>query len=263
MKFLIFWDIYGKVGRKMVAKYLPDLRAKYSPDVVIANNENISHWKGPRMNQIRWCEEVGIDIFTGGNHTLSSKDDIREYLDAPHSRQLRPINSFGDDVPGVGERVFEFGGKKILVINALGTAYMSVEYQNPFPLIDTILAQYKDETLEAILVDFHKETTSEGYAMANHLDGRVSLLWGTHTHIQTADAEIWPGGMGFISDLGFAGARRSLIGVEWETSKHRFIEGRKEGLMSPDEDGVGVLSGMYAEIVNKKCVKIEPFRICE
>lgn len=215
------------------------------------------------MNQIRWCEEVGIDIFTGGNHTLSSKDDIREYLDAPHSRQLRPINSFGDDVPGVGERVFEFGGKKILVINALGTAYMSVEYQNPFPLIDTILAQYKDETLEAILVDFHKETTSEGYAMANHLDGRVSLLWGTHTHIQTADAEIWPGGMGFISDLGFAGARRSLIGVEWETSKHRFIEGRKEGLMSPDEDGVGVLSGMYAEIVNKKCVKIEPFRICE
>lgn len=105
---------------------------------------------------------------------------------------------------------------------------MKIEYENPFPLVDSILKKYRDEQLEAILVDFHKETTSEGYAMANFLDGRVSLLWGTHTHIQTADAEIWPGGMGFISDLGFAGARRSLIGVEWETSKHRFIEGRQE-----------------------------------
>ncbi len=103
----------------MVGKYLPDLRAKYSPDVVIANNENISHGKGPRMNQIRWCEEMGIDIFTGGNHSLVSKDDIREYMDAPNSKQLRPINSYGDDTPGVGERVFEFNGKKILVINAL------------------------------------------------------------------------------------------------------------------------------------------------
>lgn len=211
----------------MVAEHLPSLRAKYIPNVVIANNENISHGKGPRMNQIRWCEEMGIDIFTGGNHSLVSKDDIRDYMNAPNSRQLRPINSYGDDTPGMGERVFEFGDKKILMINALGVAYMKMEYANPFPLVDAILAKYKDESLEAILVDFHKETTSEGYAMANFLDGRVSLLWGTHTHIQTADAEIWPGGMGFISDLGFAGARRSLIGVEWETSKHRFIEGRQ------------------------------------
>ena len=114
---------------------------------------------------------------------------------------------------------------------------MKMDYANPFPMIDIILEKYRHEKLEAILVDFHKEATSEGYAMANFLDGRVSLLWGTHTHVQTADAEIWPGGMGFITDLGFAGARRSLIGVEWETSKHRFIEGRQEGLMSPDENG--------------------------
>ena len=103
----------------MVAEHLPTLRAKYTPDVVIANNENISHGKGPRMNQIRWCEEMGIDIFTGGNHSLVSKDDIRDYMDTANSRQLRPINSYGDDTPGAGEKVFEFGGKKILVINAL------------------------------------------------------------------------------------------------------------------------------------------------
>lgn len=263
MKFLIFWDIYGKKWRQMIAKYLPDLREKYSPDVVIANNENISHGKWPRMNQIHWCEEQGIDIFTGWNHSLISKDNIRDYMDAPNSRQLRPINAFWEDTPGVGSRIFTFWDKKILIINALGTAFMSREYANPFPLIDEILAEYKGEKLEAILVDFHKETTSEGYAMANFLDGRVSLLWWTHTHVQTADAEIWPQGMGFISDLGFSGARRSLIGVEWETSKHRFIEWRQEWLMSPDENWSWVLSGMYAEIVGNTCIKIEPFRICE
>lgn len=247
----------------MLATHLPDLRAKYSPDVVIANNENMSHGKWPRMNQIKWLEEQGVDIFTGGNHSLTSKDDIRDYLNTPTSRQLIPINSFWDDVPGVGSRIFTFGNKRILVINALGTAYMKMEYANPFPMVDAILKEREGEELEAILVDFHKETTSEGYAMANFLDGRVSLLWWTHTHIQTADADIWPKGMGFISDLGFAGARRSLIGVDWETSKHRFIENRQEGLMSPDENGSWVLSGMYAEIIDRKCLKIEPFRILE
>lgn len=271
MKFLIFWDIYGKVGRKMVAKYLPDLRVKYSPDVVIANNENISHGKGPRMNQIEWLNEQGIDVFTGGNHTLESADDIREYLDKENSNQLRPDNIVGEDVPGGGHREFVFGDKKILVINLLGTIFMGdimangekFSTSNPYQKIDHILRDMNPSDYEAILVDFHKETTSEGYAMANYLDGRVSLLWGTHTHVQTADADIWPGGMGFLNDLGFAGARRSIIGVQWEAVKHRFIDDLQKWLMPPDDEGRGVLSGMYAEIVDRKCVTIEPFRICE
>lgn len=221
----------------MLAKELPNLRAKYSPDAVIVNNENISHGKGPRMNQIKWCEEQGIDIFTGGNHTLDSREDIRDYLNAENSKQLRPDNLAGDDIPGAGHRVFTFGEKKVLVINLIGTVFMGDKCPcvNAYQRFDEILKSVNPGDFEAILVDFHKETTSEGYAMANHLDGRVSLLWGTHTHVQTADAEIWPHGTGFINDLGFAGARRSLIGVDWETSKHRFIESRQEGLMSPDE----------------------------
>ena len=129
-------------------------------------------------------------------------------------------------MPGVGNRVYEFARKKILVINLMGVIFMGdkLTLENPYKRVDEILANYDTNQFEAILVDFHKETTSEGYAMANHLDGRVSLLWGTHTHVQTADAEIWPMGMGFINALGFAGARHSLIGVEWETSKHRFTE---------------------------------------
>lgn len=265
MKFLIFWDIYGKVGRKMLAKHLPDLRVKYAPDVVITNNENITHGKGSRMNQIEWLNEQGVDIFTGGNHSLESVDDIREYLDKENSNQLRPDNITGEDVPGTGHREFVFGDKKIFVINVLGTVFMGDKCpcSNPYQKIDHILRGVNPSEYEAILVDFHKETTSEGYAMANYLDGRVSLLWGTHTHVQTADADIWPGGMGFLNDLGFAGARRSIIGVEWEAVKHRFVDDLQKWLMSPDDEGPGVLSGMYAEIIDRKCVEIEPFRILE
>jgi 2',3'-cyclic-nucleotide 2'-phosphodiesterase len=265
MKFLIFWDIYGKVGRRVLAKYLPDLRAKYIPDVVIANNENISHGKGPRMNQIEWLNTQKVDIFTGGNHTLDSREDIRDYLNQENSNQLRPDNIIGEDVPGTGHREFVFGDKKILVINLIGTVFMGDKCpcDNPYQRVDHILKERNVSEYEAILVDFHKETTSEGYAMANHLDGRASLLWGTHTHVQTADADIWPKWLGFINDLGFAGARRSIIGVEWEAVKHRFIDDLQKWLMSPDDHGAGVLSGMYVEIINRKCTIIEPFRILE
>ncbi len=249
----------------MLTKHLPDLRKKYSPDWIIANNENISHGKWPRMNQILWCEQQGIDIFTGGNHTLDNVEDIRGYMNQENSRQLRPDNILGDDTPGVGQRIFEKWEKKILVINLIGTAFMNgkVLCGNPFQSVDNILSSYHLADFEAILVDFHKEATAEGYAMANYLDGRASLLWGTHTHIQTADAEIWPKWLGFINDIGFAGSRRSIIGVEWESVKHRFIDDLQKGLMSPDDEGPGILSGMYAEIVDRKCIHIEPFRILE
>lgn len=147
------------------------------------------------MNQIQWLDEQGVNIFTGGNHSLDSVEDIREYMDRPDSKQLRPDNLTGEDVPGTGHREFLFGDKTILVINLIGTVFMGDKCpcSNPFQKVDHILAQHKSTRYEAILVDFHKEATSEGYAMANHLDGRVSLLWGTHTHVQSADAEIWPG----------------------------------------------------------------------
>lgn len=266
MKLLIFWDIYGKIGRKMLAANLPMLRTKYSPDAVIINDENMSHGKGPRLNQIHWLEQQWVDIFTGGNHSLESRDDIREYMDALDSRQLRPHNLVGENLPGAGHRIYNIAWKRLLVINVIGTIFMSAGKEtmsNPFQCVDEILAFYAAQKIDGIVVDFHKETTSEGYAMANYLDGRVSVLFGTHTHVQSNDAEIWPGGLGFINDIGFAGARRSIIGVDWNLVKHRFVEDRREGLMSPDEEGVWVLSGMYVEIQNKKCVQLEVIRICE
>lgn len=135
-------------------------------------------------------------MFTGGNHSLESREDIRTYMDAPNSRQLRPANLIGENLPGVGHRVYDIDGKKLLVINLIGTIFMSAGKEtmgNPFQCVDEILALHASENIDAIVVDFHKETTSEGYAMANYLDGRASVLFGTHTHVQSHDAEIWPG----------------------------------------------------------------------
>lgn len=263
MKLLIFWDICGKIGRKMLAAHLPTLRKQYSPDAVIVNDENISHGKWPRLNQIHWLESQWVDIFTGGNHSLESRNDIADYMNTPDSKQLRPHNLIGEDLPWKGYRVYDVAGQKLLVINLIGTVFMKEESENAFQTIDTILAQYSKDAVDAIVVDYHKEVTSEGYAMANYLDGRASVLFGTHTHIQSNDAEIWPGGLWFINDIWFAGARHSIIGVDWELVKHRFTEWRQEGLMSPDEHGLWVLSWMFVEIIDKKCVKLETIRICE
>ncbi len=170
-------------------------------------------------------------MFTGGNHSLESREDIRTYMDAPDSKQLRPANLIGENLPGVGHRVYDIAEKKLLVINLIGTIFMSAGKEtmgNPFQCVDEILTLHAAEKIDAIVVDFHKETTSEGYAMANYLDGRASILFGTHTHIQSNDAEIWPGGLGFINDIGFAGTRRSIIGVDWEMVKHRFIDDVRE-----------------------------------
>lgn len=250
----------------MLSKYLPSLREKYAPDAIIVNDENISHGKWPRLNQIHWLEQQGIDIFTGGNHSLESREDIRDYMEKTDSRQLRPSNFLGDNLPGKGERVFTVNGQKLLVINLIGTIFMSQSkelYSNPYQEVNKILAQYEVESLDGIVVDFHKETTSEWYAMANFLDGRVSVLFGTHTHVQSADAEIWPEGMGFINDIGFSWARRSIIGVDWNSVKHRFYESKQEGLMVPDEHGPGVLSGLFVEIIDKKCAQFVPIRILD
>ncbi len=250
----------------MLTAHLPVLREKYLPEAVIVNDENMSHGKGPRMNQILWLEGQSVDIFTGGNHSLESRDDIADYMNTSDSRQLRPHNLVGENLPGVGHRVYDINWQKLLVINVIGTIFMSAGKEtmsNPFQGVDEILALHSTETIDAVVVDFHKETTSEWYAMANYLDGRASVLFGTHTHVQSNDAEIWPGGLAFINDIGFSGVRRSIIGVDWTLVKHRFVEWRIEWLMSPDENGPWVLSGMFVEIEDKKCIRFEVIRICE
>lgn len=264
MKILVIGDIFGRLGRSMVKKHLPELREKYEPDFIIANSENICHGKGPKYRHILFLQELGCDILTAGNHSFVHGDDIAEYLDTLESIQIRAANfydsMYAPRMPGRGYAIVEKNGSKLLVISLLSSTFMRDQLYNPFIRVQEIIDEHGSD-VDGIVVDFHKEVTSEGYAMANLLDGRASLVYGTHTHVQSNDEQIFPNGVGFINDVGFVGAQRSVIGVTWESISQRFLTGAQYGRMEPDTQGPGVLNGLVATIENKQCVSIEKIRI--
>lgn len=189
----------------MVQDHLSSLKDKYAPDFIIANSENICHGKGPKRSHIQFLQDLGCDVLTAGNHSLIHLEDIRDYLDNDDCIQLRPANyyesMYADRIPGKGHKVIEKNGNKLLVISLLSNTFMRDSLYNPFLRVQEIIDEVGP--VDGVVVDFHKEVTSEGYAMAHLLDGRASVVYGTHTHIQTNDDQIFPKGTGFISDIGF------------------------------------------------------------
>ncbi|MCT4617368.1 MAG: YmdB family metallophosphoesterase [Candidatus Gracilibacteria bacterium] len=264
MKVLIFGDIYGKVGRFGLAKEIVSLKEKYNPDFIIANGENMTHGSGPNKNHLAFLKDLGVDIVTGGNHTLSRKMDILEELDGESPYALRPDNYYETDefkLPGKGHAVYEKDGKKILVINLLSGVFLRVDVYNPFIRLEEILKQYNRDELDAIVVDFHRETTSEINAMALMQDGIASVVFGTHTHIQTNDDKILPKGTAMISDVGMVGAENSVIGADLEGLRQGFMTGGGLKKIEPREATEYVVNGLFVEIEDKKATKVEKIRI--
>lgn len=204
MKVLVIGDIFGRLGRSMVKKHLPELIEKHHPDFVIANSENICHGKGPKYRHVEFLRELGCDVLTAGNHSFVNADDMLEYLESEQCIQIRPANYYesvyAPRMPGKGFIIVEKNGSKLLVISLLSSTFMRDQLFNPFIRVQEIIDAYGDG-VDGIVVDFHKEVTSEGFAMANLLDGRASLVYGTHTHVQTNDEQIFPKGLGFMSDV--------------------------------------------------------------
>lgn len=221
MKLLIFGDVVGKLGRAGVKLTLPKWREKFAPDVVIANVENIAHGKGIGVSQIKELRDAGVDIFTGGNHSIEGKD-AGKILSDETIPILRPAN-MSPNLPGRGAILFDVKQKsaKLLVINLIGQVHMRQNFDSPFHEIDKILAEYENKTPYKI-IDWHAEATSEKVVMGHYLDGRVSAVFGTHTHVPTADAKILPHGTAYISDIGMVGPLNSIIGVEVEPAFKRF-----------------------------------------
>lgn len=256
MKFLIFGDVVAKIGRRALLKELPSLKAKYKPDAVIINAENLAHGKGINQNTIEEMELGGVDIFTGGNHTLS-KPEGAMMLDT-NPRLLRPAN-FPENTPGKGYKVFKIGQISVLVINLLGRVFMKDEVADPFATFDTIVDMPEHRQIPLRLVDFHGETTSERNAFKWHVAERASVLWGTHTHVQTNDATIVDGKLGFITDIGMTGARDGVIGIKKEGSLVHFLKGEKIR-HDFDETGPAIVSGMCVEVDEAgTCIFIEHF----
>lgn len=211
-------------------------------------------------------KDFGFDVLTGGNHVFSNLKDSGDVFSDPASIQIRPANylEYRDyPIPGKGWKVVEKNGQKLLVINLMSSLFLHDHLDNPFQSIERILSGFS-EKFDAIVVDFHRETTAELANMAYFLDGRVSVVYGTHTHVQTNDERIFPKGTGMITDLGMTGPLRSSIGHTFESRLPQFLTGTK--LFGPKADqvvGEGVLTGIFVEVQDGKCIHIEKIRIQE
>jgi len=250
---LLFGDIIGKTGRQAVKALLPQLKEEKKPDFIGANCENLAGGFGISEKTIREMFSAGIDFFTSGNHIWDKKEGFDLIKRDP--RILRPAN-YPEGVPGKGYTVLTRDELKIGIINLQGRKFLS-EVDSPFIIGSKIIEKLKKDGVNIIIIDFHAEITSEKVALGWYFDGKVSLIAGTHTHIQTADARILPGGTAYITDLGMCGARDSVIGMKKEIAIERFLK------LIPKRfevaKGALLLNGVLVDIDKRsgKAIKIE------
>jgi 2',3'-cyclic-nucleotide 2'-phosphodiesterase len=218
VRVLFIGDIVGHPGRVGLAAAMPELRQRHSPDLVIANGENSAGGLGITEKTANEMFEIGIDVITTGNHVYRHRA-VYEFLDRS-DRVVRPAN-YPAGNPGRGATTVEVAGKRVAVLNLSGAVELRVA-RSPFPEADAQLAKLEGEA-DAVIVDFHAEVTSEKVAMGWHLDGRVAAVFGTHTHVPTADARVLPGGTAYISDAGMTGSRAGVIGVKREQALESFL----------------------------------------
>jgi len=219
MKVLMVGDITGRPGRRILARFLPNLRQKHGVDFVIANGENAAGGTGLTRATAEEIFACGVDVITGGNHTWHHRE-IYEFLES-HPKVLRPAN-YPPGAPGRGSLVAQGRrGHRVGVVNLQGRGFMQ-ELEDPFRVGLQEVEKLREET-PLIFVDIHAEATSEKMALAWFLDGRVSAVLGTHTHVQTADERILPGGTAYITDVGMTGPRDGIIGMEREEVIQRFL----------------------------------------
>ena len=211
MRILLIGDIVAKPGREIVKKVLPTLIKKEKIDLVVANIENLTHGKGATRVKVDEMREAGVDIFTSGNH-IWFREEFEDVLNNDPT-VIRPANYPGDN-PGFGFTIVKVGKEKILVVNLIGRQWIDEPIDEPYRVIDILLLdQIEKEKPSVILVDMHAEATSEKNALAWFLDGRVTVVVGTHTHIPTADEWVLPNGTAFVTDIGMSGALHSVLGV--------------------------------------------------
>jgi metallophosphoesterase (TIGR00282 family) len=221
MNILCIGDIVGRSGREAVAFALPKIKKEHGIDFVIANAENASGGSGLIPKNADEILSFGVDVMTMGDHVWD-KPDIFPYLQEHQEKIIRPAN-FPEGVPGVGWTVSTASnGVKVAVINLLGRTFMRYNVSCPFKALDTIMAELNGQA-SIVIVDMHAETTSEKVAMGHYADGRASLVFGTHTHIQTADEKVLPKGTAYITDLGMSGPYDSVIGQDKDKIITRFL----------------------------------------
>jgi hypothetical protein len=216
LKILAIGDVIGKPGRRAVKQFLPGLINEYDINFVVANGENSAHGIGITLNTARELNESGVDALTTGNHVWAQREMIQSLGSDP--RIIRPLN-FPPAAPGRGFAIFG----DVMVVNLIGRVFVG-QYDCPFRTMDSLLSTVTPLP-KIIVVDFHAEATSEKIALGRYLDGRVSAVVGTHTHVGTTDARVLPGGTAYVTDIGMVGPVDSIIGDDVENVLNSFLTG--------------------------------------
>lgn len=251
MNILVIGDIFGDCGLNYTTLVLREIKQDYNIDFCIANAENVSGGNGLTLADYNTLSNCGIDAFTMGNHTFGKKDIIK--LMENENNIIRPLN-YPEGTPGSGSMVLTCKGKKICIINIMGRVNL-LNIDCPFKAVKKETEKHKADA-DIILVDFHAETTSEKIAMGYYLDGCVTCVYGTHTHVQTADETILPKGTAYITDIGMTGAIHSVLGITKEIIIDRFITSLPQKF--EHANGKAKLCGIILEIDDNtnKCNKI-------
>jgi metallophosphoesterase (TIGR00282 family) len=242
MRILFFGDIVGQPGRQAVRAVMPRWRSQYRPDVVLANGENAAGGKGLTPEVAEELFENGIDLLTLGNHAFAKKEVVP--LLEEDDRVVRPAN-YPEGVPGHGYGLFALGERKLAVINLLGRVFMD-PLDDPFRRARELVAVLRGQAT-VVVIDIHAEATSEKAALAWMLDGQVSAVLGTHTHVATADARVLPGGTAFVTDIGMVGPRDAILGVDTGPVIQKFLTGMPQRFE--------VAGG--ASVVNAVCLDVD------
>ncbi len=244
MRVLFCGDVVGRAGRTVIQDHLPRLRDRLDLDFIIVNGENAAHGFGITPKICQEFYDAGADVITTGNHVWDRREII-DYIDGD-PRLLRPMN-YPAGTPGRGAGIFDApNGRRVLVVHPMGLLYMD-PLDDPFKAVEAALASHRlGDDVRCILVDFHAETTSEKTAMGHFLDGRVSMVTGTHTHVPTADTRILPGGTAYQTDLGMCGDYDSVIGMKKEAAVGRFLEQDKPERLEP-ATGAATLCAVFLE----------------
>lgn len=249
MRLLFLGDVVGRSGRTAIIERLPGLRQAWGLDFVVVNGENASQGAGITGDHAKELLAAGADCLTLGDHAFDQKDMLSFIEQEP--RIVRPLN-FSKVAPGRGFRVFEATqGRKVLVTQALGQVFMKRPFDDPFSALETVLKQHTlGGVVQAAVVDFHAEATSEKMGVGHWCDGMASLVVGTHTHVPTSDTMILAKGTAYQSDAGMCGDYDSVIGMEKLEPLRRFLTGMAKGRFEP-AGGEATLSGVYVETDDK------------
>ena len=248
MRILAVGDIVGESGVRKLKEELPRIKREENIDFVITNGENSAGGMGINERNFNDMLSAGTNVVTMGNHTWGKKD-IFKFID--HPQLLRPAN-YPKGVVGKGFGIYECNGKKIAVMNFMGRVDINILTENPFIMARDMVEEIKEQ-VDIIIIDFHAEATAEKIAMARYLDGKITAIFGTHTHVQTADEQILPNGTGYITDIGMTGPKNSVIGMDAQASIKRFETTGQISLLSLTKIAVAIniaddLRNIFTEI---------------